>query len=435
MKFSLPEGKVLLYDGAKGVMLQKRGLKGEEAAEFWNLKRPEDVKEVHRLYLQAGSEILQTNTFPGNRITLEVHRLADRVYEINYAGVKLAREVAGDKVYVAASAGPTGLFLQPAGDLTFDRAYEIFAEQLAALEDAGADLVNFETFTDLAELRAAILAAREKTNLPVIASATFGKGARTLAGNPAEVCAIVCQSLGAMMVGANCSGGPESLVEPVKKMAAVAAVPLLVKANAGMPEMVDGQAVYRQTPEQFSSYTEEFVKSGVRLIGGCCGTTPDHIKALKKELAGLEVPRAAFNSLPAIASAYSYLPLSQNRQYVVGKLPVEGLKGALAAGDFQAATETARDLAAKGAEIICLDFGDAVSFDCRALAESFGVAVKTPLVVRADFPEVLEEFLRYYPGRTAVLLQDGNRAQISRVNLYGALPLEEDYLAGIAYFF
>ena len=146
------------------------------------------------------------------------------------------------------------------------------------------------------------------------------------------------------------------------------------------------------------------------------------------------MPRAAFNSCRQLPPLF-ISSLSQNRQYVVGKLPVEGLKGALAAGDFQAATETACDLAAKGAEIICLDFGDAVSFDCRALAESFGVAVKTPLVVRADFPEVLEEFLRYYPGRTAVLLQDGNRAQISRVNLYGALPLEEDYLAGIAYFF
>jgi len=153
--------RVLLYDGSKGVMFQRRGLKGNEASESWNLLKPDEVKNLYNLYKQAGSDVIQTNTFPGNRVTLDMHSLGDKTYQLNFAGVKLAKEIAGDNTYVAASVGPTGLMLEPAGDLSFDKAYSIFTEQLMALEDAGADIVNFETFADLNELRAAILAAKE----------------------------------------------------------------------------------------------------------------------------------------------------------------------------------------------------------------------------------------------------------------------------------
>ncbi|NLM45236.1 MAG: homocysteine methyltransferase [Firmicutes bacterium] len=417
--------RVLLYDGSKGVMLQGRGLRGDEAAESWNLLKPEEVKDVYRQYKEAGSDVLQTNTFPGNSVTLGNHGLGDKVADINAAGVKLAREVAGRDVFVAASVGPTGLFLEPAGELSFELAYGIFREQVKALAEAGADLINFETFSDLNELRAAILAAKENTELPVIASLTFHKGSKTLSGNPAEVCAIVCQALGADVVGANCSGGPESLLEPIKKMSAVASVPLAVKPNAGLPEIKNGKAVYNQTPEMFSSYAQDFIACGVRLIGGCCGTTPEHIRALKKELAGIEAPEAAIRNIPAIASAYSYFVCGADDRCKQLPLWLKKPADALTAGDFDEIITAALEREAEGADYLLLDFGDLCDFRVSEFASSFGFSVKVPVVVKTGSPDVLAKFLRYYPGRAGVVPTGQTAGSRAICMHYGALFLPE----------
>lgn len=417
------EERVLLYDGAKGVLLQAYGLKGEEAAESWNLLKPEVVKSIYRQYKEAGSDVIQTNTFPGNGITLQSHGLAEKVYDINYAGVSLAKEVAGNDVYVAASAGPTGLLFAPAGELTFDRAYDIFQEQLQAVAAAGADLVNFETFTDLNELRAAILAAKEKTKLPVIASVTFDRNSSTMAGNPAEVCAIVCQALGVAAVGANCSGGPESLLAPVKKMSAVAALPLVVKPNAGLPEAVQGQTVYRETPEHFAAYAGEFVASGARLIGGCCGTTPAHIRALKKELEKMQAPPLKTEKRPLIASAYRYFDFFQKQNPVVQKLALKDFL--IKTNRLHDFIETAQESAAEGVDYLFLDFTACQDFDAREFAGTFGFAVKAPVVVQSDRPRILTEFLRYYPGRAGVVLNDAAAVVAEQLVHYGAYILKE----------
>ena len=417
---SLQEG-VLLYDGSKGVVLQAQGLKGAEAAESWNLLKPEVVKSVYRQYREAGSDVIQTNTFPGNRITLQGHGLAEKVYELNYAGVKLAKEIAGEDLFVAASVGPTGLFFAPVGELTFNQAYNIFQEQVKAFADAGADLINFETFTDLSELRAAILAAKENTNLPIIASCTFtGKGS-TLSGNPPEVCALVCQALGPVVVGANCSGGPDSLLAPIQKMSAVADVPLVVKPNAGLPAMVQGQTIYQQTPEEFAAYTKVFVENGVRLIGGCCGTTPEFIRALKNELVKMQVPPLKPNNRPLIASAYSYFDFSQSPDPAVQKLAVE---------DFIAKPGGLNNLIeiAQGYETVdylLLDFGAYGELDLWEFVSSFSFSVKVPVVIKSQQPQVLTEFLRYYPGRAGVMFTGAAGAVSEKLEHYGAYILKE----------
>ena len=418
--------RVLLYDGSKGVMLQRRGLKGKEASESWNLSHPDEVKNLYNLYKQAGSDVIQTNTFPGNRITLDKHGLGDQSYQINYEGVKLAKEIAGDNIYVAASIGPTGLIFEPAGDLSFDKAYSLYKEQLKAIEDAGADLVNFETFMDLNELRAAILAAKENTKLPIIASATFNENCRTMSGNSAEVCAIVCQSLGVAVVGANCSGGPDSLIEPIKRMYSVASVPLSVKANAGMPELVSGEVVYKQNPEQFSSYTKEFVENGVRLIGGCCGTTPEFISALKKELAEIRTPYLELKFSSTIASAYNFIVLSKDKEYSSKELSLkdDNAVNMLRNGDFDSLI---RDYRSKSIDYLLIDFGNInESFDVRGFVSKLGLLIRSPVIIKAESTEILYKFLRYYPGRVGVVLSDNKKISLSQLKNYGALLVNND---------
>ncbi|AET69931.1 cobalamin-dependent methionine synthase I [Desulfosporosinus orientis DSM 765] len=418
--------KVLLYDGSKGVMLQMKGLKGSEAAESWNLSKPEEVKSLYRAYKEAGSDVIQTNTFPGNRITLEKHSLGDKTYQLNFAGVKLAQEVAGEDTYVAASVGPTGRMFEPAGDLTFDKAYDIFKEQLRAIDDAGADIVNFETFTDLNEMRAAILAAKETTGLPVIASLTFNENCRTLSGNSAEACAIVCQSLGAAVVGANCSGGPDSLMEPIRKMYAVASIPLAVKANAGLPELVKGETVYKQKPEQFSSYTKEFVENGVRLIGGCCGTTPEFIKALKEELSKLQAPDLQVRSTSGIASPFNHLDMVNSQEYSVKTLSLkeDSMVEMLKNGDFYGLLLNYKS---ETMDALLMDFGDKdLAFDVWGLVTNISFLIKKPLIIKSESTELVDKFLRYYPGRVGVVISEDMKLSLSQLKHYGCLFLNEN---------
>lgn len=417
--------KVLLYDGSKGVMLQRRGLKGNEASESWNLSKPEEVKNLYSAYKEAGSDVIQTNTFPGNRVTLEKHGLGNEIYQLNFAGVKLAKEIAGEETYVAASVGPTGLMFEPAGDLSFAEAYEIFKEQLRAIEDAGADLVNFETFTDLNEMRAAILAAKETTSLPVIASLTFNENCRTLSGNSAEACAIVCQSLGAAVVGANCSGGPDSLLEPIRKMYSVASIPLSVKANAGLPELVEGEAVYKQKPEEFSAYTQEFIENGVRLIGGCCGTTPEFIAALKKELSKLQAPNLQQRSTCGIASPFNHLDMADSREYEGKTLSFQedNMVDALKTGDFYGLL---RNYKSQAMDYLVIDFGEKdLSFDVWEFVANLSFLIKKPLIIKSESMDLVDKFLRYYPGRVGVVVREGSKLSLERLNHYGALLLND----------
>jgi 5-methyltetrahydrofolate--homocysteine methyltransferase len=212
------KNRVLIFDGSKGYLLQRLGMKGGECPELWNVTHAALVKEIYRKYKEAGSDVIQTNTFQGNRNQLEKYSLGDRTYELNFEGTRLAREVMGRDGFVAASIGPVGKLFEPSGDLTFEACYEIFKEQLRGVVDGGADIINFETFTDLAEMRAALLAAKETTDLPVICSLAFESGGRTMMGTDPCTAVTVLKSLGADMVGTNCSFGPQHLLEVVKKM-------------------------------------------------------------------------------------------------------------------------------------------------------------------------------------------------------------------------
>ncbi len=278
-------GGLLFLDGAMGTMLQAFGLGPGECSDLANISHPEWVQEIHRAYVRAGADIVEANTFGANAIKLGDYGLAARAREINREGIKLAREATkGTGVLVAASIGPTGRLLAPFGDLSHDACYEAFAEQARVFRDAGADIVSIETMFSLEEARCALIAARDVSGLPVMCHLSFERGGRTLMGDEPAAVASACEALGAFAVGANCSTGPSSMVEIIRAMAEVSGIPISAEPNAGLPEVVDGIPVYAETPKAMAEHAEALVRAGASIIGGCCGTTPDHIRAIRHRL-------------------------------------------------------------------------------------------------------------------------------------------------------
>ena len=258
----------------------------ESVPDGWNLQHPERVEEVARAYVEAGSRVILTNTFRANRIALAGSGVAGSVEEINRAGVAISRRAAGDHAAVFASIGPSGKLL-PAGEVDPDKLFEAFAEQASALAAAGADALLVETMADLEEARIALAAALE-TKKPVVVSMVFDSGRkkdRTMMGNTPEQCARELADAGAALVGANCGCGVEGYIEIARRMHAVAGVPIWIKANAGMPELVDGKPVWRMDAASFGSYVPALLEAGARFLGGCCGTGPAYISEMKKRIA------------------------------------------------------------------------------------------------------------------------------------------------------
>jgi len=280
----------LLLDGAMGTMLQSYGLKSGECPEEWNISHRQVVKKIHQEYIRAGADVILTNTFGANRVKLSSFNRQNDVMEINKSAVKIAKETIKSvkepekKVLLAASVGPTGKILEPYGPLSIKEVYENYKEQVAILKEIGVDLIILETFFDLGEIKTALKAVKENTDLMVIASMTFDKNLKTIYGVDPERAVIVLENEGADGVGANCGTGPEVLYKVLKIMKKVSKTYLMVEPNAGMPELVKGKVVYPASPKIMAEYTEKFLKLGLNLIGGCCGTTPLHIKAMSEKI-------------------------------------------------------------------------------------------------------------------------------------------------------
>jgi methionine synthase I (cobalamin-dependent) len=280
----------LLLDGAMGTMLQAYGLKSGECSEEWNISHPEVVQKIHQEYIRAGADVILTNTFGANRIKLRSFDRETNILKINEMAVNIAKDTTEKersmekRIFIAGSVGPTGKILEPYGDLKISEVYKNYKEQIVILEKAGVDLIILETFFDLEEIKTALKAVKENSDLMVIASMTFDKNLKTIYGIDPERAVIVLESEGADGVGANCGIGPEVLYKVLKIMKKVSKTYLMVEPNAGMPELVKDKVVYPASPKIMADYSEKFVKLGVSLIGGCCGTTPLHIKAMSDKI-------------------------------------------------------------------------------------------------------------------------------------------------------
>ncbi|MDQ7088741.1 MAG: bifunctional homocysteine S-methyltransferase/methylenetetrahydrofolate reductase [Acidobacteriota bacterium] len=291
----LARGECLLFDGGMGTELYAQGVFLNKCYEELNLVRPGVVEAVHRRFLQAGAQAVETNSFAASRPRLEPHGLGDRVHEINAAAARLAREAVGHRAHVAGAVGPLGIRLEPWGPTTVDEAVELFKEQISGLMDGGIDLVVFETFTDLVEIQAAVRAAREVGDLPVVAMMTVDEEGRTLEGVPPEWMVQKLEATQAEVIGINCSVGPASMLPVLETLAASSSTPLAAMPNAGIPRPVEGRMIYLTSPTYMGRYARRFRRLGAKVIGGCCGVTPEHVQAMSEALgqdpAGEVVPK------------------------------------------------------------------------------------------------------------------------------------------------
>jgi 5-methyltetrahydrofolate--homocysteine methyltransferase len=283
-------GPVLIGDGATGSFLMEHGLKPGECPESLNLSKPEILSDVASRYVEAGAEIVETNTFGGSALKLAAYGLGDRTGEINRRAVEAVREAVDGRAYVSGSCGPCGQMLEPYGEATPDEVRDSFRRQIDALAAAGIDLLCIETMIDLSEAKLAIEAARSiSADLPVVATMTFDatqRGFFTIMGNDVASAAAGLVEAGADVVGSNCGNGIERMVEIARAFRACTESPLLIQPNAGMPEIVEGRTVYSETPEFMAEKAKAFLDLGVAVVGGCCGTTPDHVRALRRSLRG-----------------------------------------------------------------------------------------------------------------------------------------------------
>lgn len=278
------EKRVILFDGATGTMLYNRGVFINQCFDQVNLTNSRLIKEIHTDYANAGADVLQTNTFGANQFKLAQHGLSDSLEEINYQGAKLAREVAGNQLFVAGSVGPLGIKIEPWGKLSRKEANDAFKEQGQALLNGGVDLFVLETFSDLSEIEQAILALRELADLPIIAEMTIDESGNSLYGTATETFTHQLDKWGADVVGINCSVGPPPMMDALEKMVHVTKKPIIIQPNAGNPRVVEERNMYLASAEYMGEYALRFIKAGARLVGGCCGTTPEYIKTMEKSV-------------------------------------------------------------------------------------------------------------------------------------------------------
>ena len=401
---------IVILDGATGTNLQKAGMPVGVCPEQWILGNRDIMLRLQKDFVQAGSQILYTPTFTGNRLKLADYGLEKELVRMNRELAGISREAAGDRALVAGDMTMTGQQLAPLGTLTFEELVDIYKEQVLALLDAGVDLFVVETMMSLQETRAAVLAVRETCGLPVMASLTFEEDGRTLFGTTPEAAVTVLQSLGADAVGMNCSTGPEGMLANLKKMAPYAAVPVLAKPNAGLPQLVDGKTVYPASPEEFAAAGRQLAEAGARLIGGCCGTTPEHIRQLAEALRGVTPVPVPEVKPPVLASERSVAEIRRDGPLLIigerinptGK---KKLQEELRAGRLDMVHAMARAQEEAGADLLDINMGtngiDEKAMMIEAVCE-VTQAADLPLCIDTSYPEVMEAALRVYPGRALI---------------------------------
>jgi 5-methyltetrahydrofolate--homocysteine methyltransferase len=417
--------KFLIFDGAMGTMLQSYGLKAGELAEGYNITQPEIIAKIHRAYCDVGADVITTNTLGASR-----GKLADTGLDFTAvitAAVKIARRAAPDRL-IALDLGPLGQLMEPYGSLSFEAAYEAFREQVSVGAAAGADLILIETMSDVYEAKAAILAAREHSPLPIVCTMTFQADGRTLTGTDPVTMVNILQSLGVAALGLNCSLGPKEMLPLVREVLKYAQVPVIVQPNAGLPQIVNGETVFQISPAEFAANSQEMAIAGVSILGGCCGTTPAHLQALKAALKGLHPVRPQNPPLTAASSATGTVLLGGEVKVIGERLNPTGkkkLKDALRQGDMDYLLREAVDQKDHGAQILDVNVGlpeiDELAVMTRAVKEIQGI-VNLPLQIDSVRPEVIEAAVRVCNGRPIINSVNGEEKVMASI-----LPLVKKY--------
>lgn len=427
---SLVQDEIVILDGATGTNLQMAGMPVGVCPEQWILEHPQVMIDLQRAYVEAGTKILLAPTFTANRIKLAEYGLEDQLAEMNHKLVALSKEAAAGQAYVAGDLTMTGQQLYPMGNLPFEELVEVYKEQVRALVEAGVELFIIETMMSLQETRAAVLAVKETCDLPVLVSMTYEADGRTLYGTNPETATVVLQSLGVDAVGMNCSTGPQEMLAPVREAAAVAYIPVLAKPNAGLPELENGKTIYRTTPDEFAKVGAKLVEEGVSLIGGCCGTTPAHIKALADAVKGKKafVPKDEQKRLLASERKTVEIDLDGPFMVVGERINPTGkkkLQAELREGNLNLVRNMAREQEENGAFILDINVGmngiDEKQMMLETIYEVTGT-VDCPLCIDSSHMDIIEAALRIYPGRALI-----NSISYEKEKLNKLLPIAKKY--------
>ena len=427
--------ELLFFDGGMGTLLQERGLAPGELPETWNISRPEEIKTIHKNYIKAGSDIVLTNTFGAN--ALKFHAEGCSLEQTVKTAVRLVKEAAaeadaeisdksdaqcaGHTVYTALDIGPTGKLLKPMGDLDFEEAYEAFKEVMVWGEEAGADLIHIETMSDTYELKAAVLAAKENTSLPVFATAIFDERRKLLTGADVPSVIALLEGLRVDALGINCGMGPEQMFPVVEDYIKYSSLPVIVKPNAGLPKQRDGQTYYDVSPEKFAAYMEKIVSMGACLIGGCCGTTPEHIHAMTERCRRLNViPPSEKND--TIVSSYGQSVFLGNGSKIIGErinpTGKKKFKQALKDHDLEYILREGIAQQDNGAHILDVNVGlpdiDEAAM-MRDAVQALQSVVNLPLQIDTVDPDAMEAALRIYNGKPMVNSVSGKQESMDQV--------------------
>ena len=424
------EERPLILDGATGSNLQKAGMPTGVCPELWIMEHEEALIRLQEEYVEAGTDILYAPTFSGNREKLKEYGLSDRTEEINKRLVAISKKAAKDRALVAGDMTMTGVALEPVGPMKLEELIDIYKEQARCLFEAGVDLFVVETMMSLAETRAAVIAIREVCDLPVMASMTFQEDGRTLYGTDPVTAVVVLQSIGADVIGVNCSTGPEQMLPVVRKMKEYADVPLLVKPNAGLPELVEGETIYPMSAEEFASFGPAFVEAGAGLLGGCCGTTPEHIAQLAGRVRGLAtVPPENRHPIMLASERKSQEILPDGPFLIIGErinpTGKKRLQQELREGRLDLVEEMAEEQEELGAHILDINMGtngiDEKEMMLKAI-QKVSMVSDLPLCIDTSYVEVMEAALRAYPGRALV-----NSVSMEKEKVEKLLPLVRKY--------
>lgn len=430
------QNKVLILDGATGTELQKRGLPTGVSPESWVIEHPETLIDLQKNYIQSGSNVVYTFTFGGNRIKLAEYGLGDRVIEYNRRLAEISKAAVAsartgeEKALVAGNISATGEFIRPFGSLPFEDAVNTYKEQVKGLLLGGVDFFVIETMIDIQEARAALLAVKESSDLPVCVSMTFNEDGRTLTGSDPVTALITLQSMGADVVGCNCSTGPEKMLDFIKHMKPYANVPLLAKPNAGLPKLIDGKTLFDMEPMEFGRFGPLFVEQGINIIGGCCGTSPEYIRELSSKIQELKPVVAEQTSYSAITSVRKTVFIGQeNPLTIVGErinpTGKKTLQSELREGKTGEVRRLAMEQMSKGATILDVNVGMPGIDEKETMinvVELLSATVEAPLCLDSSTAEVLEAALRIYPGRALI-----NSISAEKVKLEKLLPVAAKY--------
>lgn len=426
---------IKIFDGGMGTMLQAAGMEVGVCPELLNLTEPQLIESIHRKYIEAGADIVETNTFGASPLKLAEYGLQDKMVEINAAAVANARRAITADTKIAGSMGPTGLFIKPLGDIEFDRVYENYYAQAQALADAGADYIIIETSIDIQEMRAALLGAKDACSLPVICQMSYTDDGRTITGTDPQTAAIILEAMGADIIGVNCSLGPEQLVPIVEELARSCSCPISVQPNAGMPSLVNGETIFPMGPQEFGKWGIKLIEAGATFIGGCCGTTPAHIDELVSNVKNLE-PAKRVSPPPYLAltsrSKTVFISKDLPTRLIGERINPTGRKKLAAEireGSFISVKREAMEQTQAGAEILDVNMGvagiDQVVAMERAITE-VSQLVSTPLAIDTSDAEALEAGLKAYPGRALINSVSGESERLEKF-----LPLAKRYGAAI----